>query len=89
MKSPVSTTDKIRISVQENNQLAVNDEPVKDFEALDTLLKQLLAVKKPVLIYADKSINYGLVIKVMDIAQKNGAEKLELTAKNQNDEKAD
>ncbi len=73
--------DTIRISITDKGLIYISDHQVPSLMDLDALLGTLLTKKKIVIIDADQNANYGLVAKVLGVAQKNGAEKLELSTK--------
>lgn len=81
-KSLVQQEDRIRIVITDQQQLFVNEVPVSDLPQLETMLKSVFQKKSIVLIQADRNSNYGFVIKILNIAQKYGATKLELSTQN-------
>ncbi len=87
----------IRVVITKKNDVFINDKPVAkvvinnksniDFISLDESLRKVLgqsAVPFPVVIYADKDCNYGVVAKVLAVAQSAGATKLDLITKSDN-----
>ncbi len=84
----------IRVVISKKNDVFINDKPVAkivinnksniDFISLDESLRKVLGqstVPFPVVIYADKDCNYGVVAKVLAVAQAAGATKLDLITK--------
>ena len=55
---------------------------MKDLADLEERFKAQLVYARPVVINADQNANYGQVAKVLGLAQKSGAKKLELLSKN-------
>jgi biopolymer transport protein ExbD len=87
----------IRVVITKTNDVYINDKPVAkvvinnktniDFVSLDEAMKDVLAqstVPFPVVVYADKDCNYGVVARVLAVAQAAGAPKLDLITKTDN-----
>ncbi len=67
------------VSITTEGRYFLNDEPI-DISALEEgLITELEGEKdKAVILKADKSVQHGLVVEVLDIARKAGAEKLSI-----------
>lgn len=81
--SEITKDTKIKIAISKTQEIFLNDKPLKDITALETALKAMPTGKTELVqIQADKDLNYGLVIKVLGIAQKLGITKFELATQN-------
>lgn len=68
----------MRLSINEQGTIELNDNPVADLPQLETILKDELA-KNPetaIHLYADKALNYGRVAEIMASVQHAGITKL-------------
>ena len=75
-------SEDIVISITENNKLYLNGEKVTLENLLEKLRGEIGKLKKKVVIIkADKKINLGLAIKVMDIAKQVEAEEVVISTK--------
>lgn len=72
--------ERIIVSISEDNQIYLNEKQV-DIAFLEMVLKAKLETvsKKVVVIKADKKIDLGLAVKVMDISKGAGAEALSIS----------
>ena len=80
--SEITKDTKIKIAISKTQEIFLNDKPLKDLAALEEALKAMPGKTELVQIQADKDLNYGLVIKVLGIAQKLGITKFELATQN-------
>jgi len=80
--------DEILIFIASDDKLYLNEEEVNLESLLDKLsLKLAGAKKKTVIIKADKKIDLGLAVKIMDIAKQAKAEGLVISTKAEEDAK--
>ncbi|MDI6794329.1 MAG: biopolymer transporter ExbD [bacterium] len=72
--------ERIIVSISEDNRIYLNESQV-DIASLEEALRAKLeeAPKKVVVIKADKKIDLGLAVRVMDIAKGAGAEALSIS----------
>jgi len=77
--SAVTQSNVVRVYILEDNQVIIDNKTLTATDSLDDLLKAVVINNKPVVINADQAASYGTVAKVLGIAQKYGASKLELT----------
>ena len=68
--------------------LLLNQESV-EFESLDARIKEILprVEEKTLIIKADKTVQHGVVVEVMDMAKLNGLEKLIIATKEKTESK--
>ncbi len=83
VQAPPSPEDKVTVTILENNQILLGNQPVKSLEDLEAKFKAQRIYALPVVVNADARANYGIVAQVLGVAQKCGASKLELLAKNE------
>ena len=81
MTAPPTPEDKVRITIQQDNTIYINDELVSDMQKLEVKLSKQEIKDSPITIMADEKANYGIVAQVLALAQKNGFQKLELLTK--------
>ncbi|WP_303851348.1 biopolymer transporter ExbD [Seleniivibrio woodruffii] len=84
---PESTTaqqvkqDELTIAVKSDGSVYLNDYPVDDIHLRMMLGRKLAtADEKIVNVSADKSVDFGRIVKVMDIAKESGAESVAFLA---------
>ncbi len=67
--------DELTIAVKSDGSVYLNDYPVDDVHLRMMLGRKLAAAdEKIVNVSADKSVDFGRIVKVMDIAKESGAE---------------
>ena len=87
----------IRVVITKKSDVYINDKAIPkvvinnksniDFVSLDEAMKKVLgqsAIPFPVVVYADKECNYGVVARFLAVAQAAGATKLDLITKSDN-----
>ncbi|MEI7943028.1 MAG: biopolymer transporter ExbD [Candidatus Riflemargulisbacteria bacterium] len=79
--APPTPEEKVRITIQQDNTIYVNDVLVSDMQQLEDKLSKQEIKDSPLTVMADEKANYGIVAQVLAIAQKNGFQKLELLTK--------
>jgi biopolymer transport protein ExbD len=73
----VARVEKLVLYISSDDQVVFNDEPVSLDDLEDTMLAALTDIEDRTLVLnADKTVQHGTVIRVMDIAKKIGLEKL-------------
>jgi biopolymer transport protein ExbD len=75
---PAKSDEIVKIVITKSGQFYLDAAEVKDLMELNIALQKVLATKKNVQIQADKNVEYGLVVRVLNLAQQNGAAKMEL-----------
>jgi biopolymer transport protein ExbD len=78
--------NQVKIVITQDGKLFLNDAGMDNLAQFESALKNLSVKDKIVVVNADKSTSYGLVAKVLSIAQAQGAMKLELAIQNQPDD---
>ena len=71
--------EELVVSISERGELYLNDEPIRKErlgQLLQIYIKKKRAEELPVILRADKRVNYGLVIEVMDIMRSAGVKRL-------------
>ena len=75
-EAPTMEQEKLlKVSITKNEEIYIADMQV-DFDGFNTLFKSLWNGEMAVVINADESVNYGLVMKVVTKVQKLGVTKL-------------
>ena len=78
MKSQeVAKVEKMALYVSPDGDLFLNDRPVQ-LDSLQALIKAVMpnVEEKTLVLKADKSVEHGLVVQVMDIAKRSGLKKI-------------
>ena len=78
MKSQeVAKVEKMALYVSPDGDLFLNDRPVQ-LDSLQTLIKAVMpnVEEKTLVLKADKAVEHGLVVQVMDIAKRSGLKKI-------------
>lgn len=70
------TEDIPLIVINKLNEIRINGLVLKNYDELKKYVSELK--RKEILIEADKSISYGIIVKVMDILKQAGVEKIGL-----------
>ncbi|HAR61906.1 MAG: hypothetical protein DKM50_04360 [Candidatus Margulisiibacteriota bacterium] len=86
LSNPVTQSDNVKIVITESNKIYLNDKE-QSLASFESQIEVLLADKAAVIVNADRNTNYGIVAKVLSIAQKHGAAKLELLTQYQSENK--
>ncbi len=72
----IEPDDKILISISQTGEIFINNQKTP-IDAVEEEIKLLLAEKqKTVVVRADKAVNYGVVVEVLDKSKLAGAKKL-------------
>ena len=73
----VARVEKLVLYISSDEEVVFNDQPVSLDDLEETMLAALSEIEDRTLVLnADKSVQHGTVIRVMDIAKKLGLEKL-------------
>ncbi len=73
----VARIEKLVLYISSDEEVVFNDQPVSLDDLEETMLAALCEIEDRTLVLnADKSVQHGTVIRVMDIAKKIGLEKL-------------
>ena len=84
----IHNTEKITVSINENKNIFIGNREVELDELEGALGEQLAsAVTKTVVVKADKCVDIGFVVKIMDIARTANAEGLVISTKVFDDDK--
>jgi biopolymer transport protein TolR len=80
---------EVVIEKTENMRLRLDNKDVENTVALKNLAEKIVALQAgqpdvPVVISADKTVKYEVVVKAMDALQKNGVQRVGLSVKNTN-----
>lgn len=75
-QSTEQTEDIPLIVINKANEIRINGLVLKNYDELEKYVSELK--RKEILIEADKSVSYGIVVKVMDILKQAGVEKIGL-----------
>lgn len=78
MKSQeVAKVEKMALYVSPEGELFLNDQPVS-LDSLSALIKTVMPniEEKTLVLKADKAVEHGLVVQVMDIAKRSGLKKI-------------
>ena len=73
----VAKVEKMALFVSKDGELFLNDTPVV-LDSLAAVIKQAMpnVEEKTLVLKADKAVEHGLVVQVMDIAKRNGLKKI-------------
>lgn len=82
----VARIEKLVLYISSDEEVVFNDQPVALDDLEETMLAALSEIEERTLVLnADKSVQHGTVIRVMDIAKKIGLEKLVIGIKMKED----
>ena len=73
----VAKVEKMALFVSKEGELFLNDRPVA-IDSLGIVIKQLIpnVEEKTLVLKADRAVEHGLVVQIMDIAKRNGLKKI-------------
>ena len=73
----VAKVEKMALYVSKEGELFLNDRPVV-IDSLGIVIKQVMpnVEEKTLVLKADRAVEHGLVVQIMDIAKRNGLKKI-------------